>query len=504
MDERRFPLVAALCGAICLFGTAAPAGADVRLPKVFTDHMVLQQGRPVAVWGWAEADEQVTVSVAGQSASGSAGADGKWRVDLPPLKADGGKPHRLTVRGNNTVSFEDVLIGEVWLASGQSNMNRPVDGEAIGTAHHPQIRLFTTNGNIPREDTLNETVGWVPCSPESIKLVGPVVGSRQRAFSEVAYHFGKTLHAQLDVPVGIIHTSIGGSTAKDWTPDPQIAEKFPFGEDPGDIRHKFGIGYQARMAGLVPYSIRGVIWYQGEDDGRNRNYATDLSALISAWRALWSDASLPFYMVQIAQTTYASGMLGVWEAQQEVVRTVPHTAIAASNDIYEGTKNGGFKKRTDKQLGLPIAGGSNPHPTGRPLVARRLAEIALAKTYGQHDREVCGPSYASHEIVGNKIVVTFTNAGQGLESVAEGALDWFEISDGRRTDQRPIAPLVYVPAKAKIIGRDRVEIWAEAITEPAFARFAWHPLARHSLVNREGLPALPFRTDDLPQMWNRR
>ena len=153
---------------------------------------------------------------------------------------------------------------------------------------------------------------------------------------------------------------------------------------------------------------------------------------------------------------------------------------------------------------MPIAGGGNPHPTGRPLVARRLADIALAKSYRKLEREVFGPSYDSHEIVGNKIVVTFKNVGAGLKVVQGKKLEWFELSDGSKTDERPIAPLVYVPAEAKIIAKDRVEIWSDAIAKPAFARFSWHPLARHYLVNSENLPALPFRTDDLPQMWNRR
>jgi sialate O-acetylesterase len=504
MEKNKHLLATALSIAITLLASADSASADVRLPKVFTDHMVLQQGKPIAVWGWADKGENVTASIGGKTASATANDAGKWRVDLPALKADGGKAQVLSIKGNNRIEFKDVLIGEVWLASGQSNMNRPVGGDAIEAAAHPHLRLFTTNGNIPREDTLNETVGWEPCSPQSIGSVGPMVGNRQRAFSEVAYHFGEKLHAELKVPIGIIHTSIGGSTAKDWTPNPDIAGQFPFGEEPGDIRHKFGIGYQARIAGLVPYTIKGVIWYQGEDDGRNKKYAADMKALIASWRGLWSDGTLPFYMVQIAQTTYASGMLGVWEAQQEVVKSVPHTGIAVSNDIYEGTNNGGFKIRTDKTVALPIAGGSNPHPTGRPVVARRLADIALAKIYNRLDREVSGPSYASHEIVGNKIIVTFKNVGAGLKVVEGEELKWFEISDGSQTDERPIAPLVYLPAEAKLAGKDKIEISSEAIAKPAYARFSWHALARHYLVNSENLSALPFRTNDLPQMWNRR
>ncbi|MDH3584169.1 MAG: sialate O-acetylesterase, partial [Phycisphaerae bacterium] len=197
----------------------------------------------------------------------------------------------LSVQGRNRITLADVLVGDVWLASGQSNMNRPVGAKAIEGAAHPNLRLFTTNGKIPRQERLNDTVGWVICTPQTIATCGDIVGKngRRRPFSEVAYEFSRRVHRKTGTPVGIIHTSMGGSTAKDWTPNPDIAMQHPFDQDHGDVRHKWGIVYQSRLRGLVPYTLRGVVWYQGEDDGRNRRYGEELEAMILKWRRLWSD-----------------------------------------------------------------------------------------------------------------------------------------------------------------------------------------------------------------------
>ena len=474
-----------------------------RFPRSFPITWCSSGDQPIPVWGNASPGETVTAAIGDTSVSTKANPSGKWALEIPALKS-GGDPKQLTVSGTNTITFKDVLVGEVWLCSGQSNMNRPVSGDVIKTADHPEIRLFTTNGKIPRKDSLNDVVGWLRCTPENIAACGDTVREKRRAFSEVAFHFGKHLHEKLRVPVGIIHTSMGGSTAKDWTPNPNIATEFPFDKDHGDVRHKFGIVYQARLHGLIPFPLRGFVWYQGEDDGRNRKYADDLQTMISSWRELWGDEKLPFYMVQIAQTTYASGMLGVWEAQQQVTETVPNTGIAPSNDIYEGTTNGGFKMRTEKATGLPIAGGGNPHPTGRPTLARRAAEIALAKTYGVTEKEVFGPQFHSAKVDGDKMVVRFRHVGTGLKTSDGAPPNWFEISDGKRTDERDNSPIAYARATATITGSDTLEVRAEGISNPKHVRFSWHPLGRHNLVNSEGLPALPFRSDRLPQMWNRR
>jgi sialate O-acetylesterase len=461
------------------------AEAEVNLPKVFTSHMVLQQSQPIVIWGTAKPGEKIAVTFNGETATAEADEHGKWRVRLGPMKADG-KAHTLVVQGDNRITLNDVVLGEVWLASGQSNMNRPVSSEDIKEANYPNIRLFTSNGTIPRRNSLNDTVGWVACTPETIATCGDIVGTnnRRRPFSEVAYHFGRKLHEQLNVPVGVIHTSMGGSTARDWTPNPKIAEQYPFDKDHGDVRHKHGIVYQARLHAIIPFPIKGIVWYQGEDDGRNRNYAQDLEDLIGSWRERWNEPALPFYMVQIAQTTYAGGMLGVWEAQQDVMRRVPNTGLAVSNDIYDKTTNGGFKTRVDDKTGMPIAGGGNPHPTGRPLVARRLADIALTKTYGVGEDVVFGPMYKSHRVEGNKVFVKFQYSGSGLITTDQQSPNWFEISDGDR----------YFKADATIIDKDNVVVTSQEVSRPVHVRLGWHTLARFNLINKEGLPAVPFRT----------
>ncbi|MDP6633413.1 MAG: sialate O-acetylesterase [Phycisphaerae bacterium] len=480
---RRCLLTLALI-ATCLL--SATAWGDVRLPKIFTDRAVLQQEAPIVIWGWADKGEGVLVALAGKTAETKADTDGKWRVSLPAMKADG-KAHTLTVKGSNTIQLKDVLIGEVWLASGQSNMTRGlryVKARAQAEKmNFPNLRLFAVKtSQIPQKDDLLGGFGWAPATHESMKtiFVHPRVGTYE--FSEVTYCFGKALHENLKVPVGVITTAWGGTTAKQWTPLDKPEEHFDF----KSLKPQRGPGsfYQANMHGLVPFAIRGAIWYQGENDGRNRNYAADMKRLIESWRARWRRKDMPFYMVQIAQTTYAGGMLGVWEAQSQVMRTVPNTGLAPSNDLWD-------KVRIDKVAGGPIAGGGNPHPPNKHRAAARLADIALAKTYGSLKREVFGPMYASHEVKGGKIIVKFKHAGNGLKTDDGKAPNWFEISSG--------AKRAYVKAVAKIVGKDTVEVSSPDVAKPASVRFAWHALARHNLYNSEKLPAISFRTNAAPK-----
>ena len=478
-----------------LAATPAVLRADVKLPRIFTDHMVLQQKQPIVVWGKADAGEQVSVSLGTNTATATAGADGKWDIELTAIAADG-KPLELVVKGKNTVTLKDVLLGEVWLCSGQSNMGRPVEEPAIKAAEFPQIRLFNSSGQTPRRDDIDDPSGWIVCSSESIKAAGDSLGpskpGQRRGFSEVAYHFGLKLHQTLKLPVGLIQANCGGSTAKDWTPPPpEVVEKIVYDQSIEKLTHQYGLLYWIRLRPIVPLSIRGVIWYQGEDDGRNPDYGKDLAELIASWRKLWNQPELPFYYAQIAQTSYAGGMLGVWEGQVKVVNTVPHTGLAVSNDIYDGTTNGSFKERPDKVTGWLLVGGGNPHPSGKRRVAARLADIALVKTYGQPDRVVFGPMYDSHEIKGDRVLVKFKHAGSGLTTRDGKSPDWFEISDSRKDGQK----LKYLKAEAKITGPDTIEVWSAGVKEPKYVRFGWNTLARFNLVNKEGLPAVSFRAE---------
>ena len=489
---RTTTVATALVLAIC----SLEATAEVRIATVFTDHMVLQQQMPVAVWGQADPDATVIVTIGDVIATAKANGRGRWRVDLPAMKADG-KAYTLAVSaGGQKIELNDVLLGEVWICGGQSNMGRPVTGEQVRSADRPKIRLLNISGNTPRKKGIDDTFGWAVCSPEVISQAGD--GSREkgrRGFSEVAYVFGRGIHEELGVPVGLVQMNCGGSTAKDWTPTAGVAESLTYDQPMQGLTHKPGVLYEVRMRGLVPYTARGVVWYQGEDDGRNRQYAEDFSAMIAAWRRLFGRADLPFYFAQIAQTTYASGMLGVWEAQRWTMENVPHTGLAVSNDIYDGTTNGGFKLRIDEKTGLPIAGGGNPHPTGKHKIAERLARIALDRTYDKLQGVIFGPMYDSHRVRDDRMLVKFKHSGSGLETNDGDAPNWFEISDGTKERNRT----VYVQARAEIVEPDTVAVWNTTVNEPKQARFGWHPLARFNLINKEGLPAVSFRTDDDPR-----
>ncbi|MDP6114782.1 MAG: sialate O-acetylesterase [Planctomycetota bacterium] len=383
------------------------AQADVQLPKIFTDHMVIQQELLINIWGKADVGEKVTVSLNGKSVTTHAREDRAWRLALPAMKTDG-KTHTLKVQGNNTIELQNILIGEVWLCSGQSNMGRPVPGAAIEKANYPNIRLFHVNGKTPRRGDLDEVVGWLVCTPEAVRTSGDGSRSKRRPFSEVAYEFGRRLHEVLKVPVGIIQSNTGGSTAKDWTPLPDAETKFPFDKEIARLKHTPGACYRVKLRGLIPLTIRGAIWYQGEDDGRNRKYTDDLTKMIEAWRTNWGRKDLPFYMAQIAQTTYASGMLGVTESHVQVMHTVPHTGLASSNNLQDRNKrpDKGNPRRKIKGTGWPIVSGGNPHPPNKHIVAGRLADIALAKLYAKLQREVFGPILDTHEIKNGKAITS--------------------------------------------------------------------------------------------------
>lgn len=487
--------------------------AELRLPRIFTDHMVLQQEQPIAVWGWDKPTTKVTVTLAETSVSTVTKDDGTWRIDLPSRKADG-KRHTLQVKGSSDIRYSDVVVGEVWLVSGQSNMNR---GVKIIDFSDPDLRLFWVDFNTtPNAEDLNQGVaGWTPSTAKDLAEANPpsegrFKGKTRTQFSEVGYVFAQELRKQLKVPVGVIKATVGGSTAKAWTPQPQeYPSEHPWGVEIEKVRyiaHKPGLLYHCMIDGLVPFSMRGAIWYQGEDDGRNKSYATDLTTLIKSYRSLWDNDRFAFHMVQIAQTTYASGMLGVYEAQVAVSNALPHCGLAPSNTLQDKSMRAdeGDRKRNIPGTGWPLVAGSNPHPPNKHIVARRLADIALKQTYARLQHEVLGPTFKSHEVKDDKVRVTFQHAGSGLGSDDGKALNWFELSDGTPRDDRKNSQIIYHPAKAKIVAPDTIEVSSSKVANPKHVRFAWHPLARHNLTNKEGLPALPFRSDRLPQMWNRR
>lgn len=444
--------------------------ADVRLPSIFGNHMVLQQNADVAVWGWADAGEEVTVELGESQAVTEAGADGKWSVRLAAGAAGG--PHQLTVRGKNTITLDDVLLGDVWVGSGQSNMQWSVaqsdnPQEEIAAANYPEIRLFTVARSIaqePQDDCQGE---WVVCSPETIA-----------GFSAVLYYFGRHLHQEVNIPMGLINTSWGGTIVEAWTsretlesdPDYQpILERSAVFRT--DTPNQASVLYNGMVHPIIPFSIRGVTWYQGESNvSRAVQYQKLFPAMIADWRQHWGQGDFPFYFVQLAPYRYRNldprMCAELWEAQRLTLQ-VPNTGMAVTMDI------GNIE---------------DIHPKNKQDVGRRLALWALAKDYGQEDLVYSGPLYDAMEVEENQIRLRFTHVGSGLASMDGGPLSHFTIagSDGQ-----------FVPAEAVIDG-ETVVVSSEAISQPVAVRFAWRDDAEPNFANQEGLPASPFRTDEFP------
>jgi len=483
---------------------AAPAVADVTLPSVIASHMVLQRDIPIPIWGWAEPGEEVTVSIGGDKAAVKADENGNWMVRLPQMKAGG--PHKLTIAGKNEIALTDVMVGEVWIGSGQSNMQWNLTatqngGQEIATAKYPNIRLYLVPNVLSGVPMKNVNATWKQCSPATAP-----------PFSAVLYLFGRHLHKELDVPVGLIASSWGGSRIEPWTPipgfesvdrlraialsihganrsylralkkSPNVPKDWLARAQKASVRglplpgagalppHPYAgwasptSMYNAMINPIVPFGCRGAIWYQGESNmGEGMLYYYKTKALVQGWRKMWGQKKLSFYWAQIAPFNYGGDphrLPRLWEAQTAAM-AIPDTGMAVLTDI-----------------GNP----GDIHPRNKQDVGKRLALWALAKDYGK-DVVHFGPLYKSMKIEGNKIRVSFDHVGSGLELRHGTEPDWFEIAgDGG-----------FVKARAVIDG-DAVLVSSDEVAKPMAVRFAWHQLAMPNLRNKEGLPACPFRT----------
>jgi sialate O-acetylesterase len=416
--------------------------AEVKLPSVIGSHMVLQRDRPLTIWGWADPGEQVTVKLDAQKVSAKADDTGAWKVKLGPVKADG-KPHTMTISGKNEIVLEDILIGEVWLGSGQSNMEWSINAsrgakENLAAADRPTIRLFHVPKVQNTKPAADVAAKWNICSPETLGK-----------FSAVLYHFGVRLQKDLDVPIGLINSSWGGSPIEPW-----IVEE-----------SKSGGMYNGMIAPIVPFALRGITWYQGESNvSQGFKYLDKMELLIKGWRRVW-DAELPFYFVQISPWAgYKAELPPLWEAQVASLK-IPGTGMVVSTDLVDNIKD--------------------IHPANKQPYGERLARWALARVYGKKDLVVSGPLYKSMKIEGNKIRIHFAHTGGGLESRDGKALTDFEIAgkDGKFSE-----------AQAVIDG-DSVVVSSASVPEPTQVRFAWRNTPNPNLMNKDGLPASPFRTE---------
>ncbi len=460
----RLPILG-LSLAICLW--SAVASAEVKLPDIIGSNMVLQQGANLPIWGWAEKGETVTVSIAGQAVSAKAGDDGRWQVTLDKLSATPeNKPLVMTIKGSlgDSIALENVLVGEVWLCSGQSNMEMGVgaakNGPAeVAAANHPGIRLFWVPKERARQPATDTAADWSVCCP-------PVVGSGGfDGFSAAAYFFGRDLHKELKVPVGLIFAAWSGTPAEEWTSKKALRAEPSLKSLVG--QYEVASLYNGMIAPLIPFAIRGAVWYQGEANvGRGAQYQVLLPTLIRNWRTDWGQGDFPFGIVQIAPFFYGgdgTAEAEVWEAQLKTVQTVPNTGIALTMDI--GDLN-------------------EIHPKNKQDVGHRLALWALAKTY---DRPLVysGPIFKSMAIEGEKVRITFDHVGSGLVSHDGKPLTDFLIAGADKT---------FMPATAEIDG-PTVVVVSDDVTKPVAVRFAFNGTAQPNLANKEGLPAAPFRTD---------
>jgi sialate O-acetylesterase len=494
---------------------AVTARANVSLPDVLSDGMVLQQNQKVPIWGTAEPGETITVKFAGKSKTATATADGKWMVKLDPMHANSAGSVMI-ISGKNTIELKDILVGEVWLVAGQSNMQRllgeTTNGEAaIAAANHPLIRLFNVSRAVAFKHAKPPLATWQACSPQSVK-----------EFSAAGYYFGVELENDLHVPIGLINSSYGGSQAEAWTPveyllasddlrptvdrtklwdeeRPRVRAEYDeaikkwraeadkavaAGARPSpspavpDALREYRIAssiYDGMIAPLIPFNIRGAIWYQGEsNEARAQQYGILLPTMIKAWRERWGETEFPFGIVQLPNYRDPKPEPAdepwsfIREAQRQTAAKMRNVGLIVTIDIGEA---------------------HDIHPHNKLDVGRRMARWALVDVYGRPMTK-SGPMFREAKLTGSKIVLRFDQAGAGLR-----------LRDGNKLDEFAVAGADHKWhwANAKIVGKDRIEVWSDEVPHPLAARYAFNNNPKHpNLTNETGLPAGPFRTDDWP------
>ncbi len=466
------------------------AHAELKLAAIFGDNMVLQQQMRVPIWGWAEPKSEVTVTFSNQTKTTRADADGKWLVKLEKLSATF-TPQTLVVLAGETKTFTNILIGEVWLGSGQSNMEKPIGKQPgqkttlhaeadLAAANHPNIRLFKIEKTLAAtaQNDLSKFQGWTECSSNSLNTI---------SFSAAEYFFGQELHTNLNVPIGLIESSWGGTRIEPWTPPVGFQKNSKLAKLAEPIISTNKIPntrpmaiYNAMIAPITGFALRGMLWYQGESNCMGTNdeevasYPDKMAALVGGWRELWHEGDFPFYFVQIAPFKYHGGKV----VRVKSAETLPQFWTMQSRAARK-IRNAGMVVTTDLVDNL-----DDIHPRDKASVGHRLALLALDKTYRQSVIS-SGPAFAKMKIEKQKAVLKFTHAESGLMSRDGQPLTWFTLAgaDGK-----------FVSAKAKIVG-DTVEVSAAEITQPKAVRFAWSEIAQPNFCNVAGLPAEPFRTD---------
>ncbi|MBY5959286.1 sialate O-acetylesterase [Membranicola marinus] len=443
--------------------------SQTKLPTFFSDHMVLQQNEEVAIWGWDDAGKKINIEGSwGQKATTKTDGSGKWETRLQTPSAGG--PYTLTISGNDEIQLQDVMIGEVWICSGQSNMqmtlngygNQPIfdAGDAILYANQSGIRMYTGARKASVEAMTDMEGTWQVSSTKNAP-----------GFSAAAYFFGRVLEDVLEVPVGLIITSWGGSKVEAWM-DKKSLRKSNVNEFPNEVpekapNHAPTLLYNGMIKPLVPFTAKGFLWYQGESNVSNADEYTQLfSDMITLWRSDFQNPDMPFYFVEIAPYNYGGRNSSfLREAQLQTMLQLPNTGMAGTMDLGNCT---------------------NIHPGNKKDVGRRLALWALSQTYGLEGFQYSGPVYHSMKKTDDhKIILSFDHAGNGLSTFGQ-PLKGFEIAgkDGN-----------FVPAEATIGRNAQVTVWSSQVSNPQVVRYGFSNCPEATLYNMEKLPAPSFRTD---------
>jgi sialate O-acetylesterase len=489
--------------------------ANVVLPDVISSSMVLQRDHAVAIWGKADPGELVTVRFSGQTKKTTADKDGKWLVHLAAMHANA-TPASMTIEAKNKIELNDILVGEVWLVAGQSNMQRLLSEtangtEAIAAATHPTIRLFNVSRQVAFKHAAPPLAVWQSCTPESVKQ-----------FSAAGYYFGVELQNELKVPIGLLNSSYGGSQAEAWTPveyllsspdlKPTVERTKIWDEERPRVKVQYDEAiknwraeadkaraagavpqpspavpdalreyrvaasiYDGMIAPLIPFSIRGAFWYQGEsNEARAQQYGILLPTMIKAWRERWGEGDFPFGIVQLPnyRDSKVEPVDEAWshvrEAQRLTSLSVPKTGLIVTIDIGEAR---------------------DIHPKNKLDVGKRMAYWAIADVYHRHSGG-SGPTFESAAQKGAEMLLTFGNAGGGLKTRDGGKPTEFAVAGEDKH---------WHWAEAEIVGKDRIKVWSPLVSKPVAVRYAFNNNPKNpNLTNDSGLPATPFRSDNWP------
>ncbi len=458
---------------------ALEALAEIRLPAIISSHMVLQRNTTVTIWGWADAGESLTIDASwlDNSLNAEADSEGNWLVKLQTTDSRDAQTIHLK-SPTSDIQLEDILFGEVWLCSGQSNMYQPVRGyngqptfgsqKAITTANNNQLRLFMVERQAATEPSskIEGFRAWEAAHPGNVS-----------GFSAVAYFFGQQLQEILDVPVGMIHTSWGGSLVEAWISEEALRPLAEIDLSEVDLNrgNRFPtVLYNAMIHPLIPYAIKGALWYQGESNRMQPQKYTQLfPAMVEDWRTRWGIGEFPFYYAQIAPFLYGNNEVYdtpansafIREAQLQCLDLIPNSGIAIAMDIGEP---------------------DYIHPPKKKEVADRLLYNALHQTYGLEAIDYAGPVFDSLAVTDQGVVLYFKNAETGLYAHG-GNLEGFDVAG---------ADKVFYPATAKIVGGSRVLVQSNKVSTPLAVRYAWRNWIRGTLYDTNLLPASSFRTDD--------